>query len=254
MKTMVALMVAALAPASAAAHEGVGASTALASYDTYERPTAYDGSQTYRWGDQDAGRHAHTRLLIVPPRRGTVFLYDGQVLIGRADRRERLMLPAHRTYGVVAVQGSYTVWSGQVRAGGPAMEIRWFPRDRTPRIVQFVGWDGDRGNGGYGAGYGGGYGRPVVMASGPFHSLLHSLADERFDDERLVLVQSIAPHSYFTAYQAGQILDTFSSHEVRLAALYALRYRIVDLGDAEPLARRFPQYESRRQVVEMFRR
>jgi hypothetical protein len=66
-----------------------------------------------------------TALTVVPPAYGSVYVYEGRALIGRFDGPGVLWLPTGGVYRVVAMRGEQVLWSGDRRANGVPVELRW---------------------------------------------------------------------------------------------------------------------------------
>jgi hypothetical protein len=78
---------------------------------------------------------AFTRITIVPPAYGSVFLYDGRRLVGRFDGPGALWMPSGRVYGVTAMRGDQVLWNGSANVtGGVPVDLRWpAPPGWSPR-------------------------------------------------------------------------------------------------------------------------
>lgn len=85
-------------------------------------PAPYAGAQ-----------QTQTRLRIVPPSNGSVFVYDGTSVVARVDRPETIALPLRGQYGIVGTRGDSTLWSGFVPGASQQVDVS-FAQGDTPTV------------------------------------------------------------------------------------------------------------------------
>jgi hypothetical protein len=95
---------------------------------------------------------------------------------------------------------------------------------------------------------------PRSMKRGAFRSLIALLESTSFSSDKLDVVKTAASRNRFTVAQVGEILGTLDFSSDRLAAVKALRDRIVDPDNAFLLGQHFDFSSDKKKVAALFAR
>lgn len=92
------------------------------------------------------------------------------------------------------------------------------------------------------------------MTEPDFRSLLESLREQSFDEDKLRLIENFAPELRLTSQQVGRLMKSLSFDEGRMKAAIALYPSVVDPERYHETLRILPFEESRRKVMEAVKR
>lgn len=95
---------------------------------------------------------------------------------------------------------------------------------------------------------------PRSMKRGAFRALIALLESTSFSSDKLDVVKTAASRNRFTVAQVGEILGTLDFSSDRLAAVKALRDRIVDPDNAFLLGQHFDFSSDKKKVAALFAR
>lgn len=191
---------------------------------------------------------ARTKIRVVPPPFGSVFIDDGTSFIGSFSAPGSLAVPTGRSYGVTAMRGSDVLWSARVMAEGGEVELVWKRRGVAPKILRRTSPPPPPAVVLFAPS------APSPMAAPTFSALLAAVEGESFESDKLSVIKAAAGHNYFSVAQVGSVIDLLAFDSSRVEVVKALRPRVVDPENGFLLSSHLTFASSKQEAVALFSR
>jgi hypothetical protein len=172
-----------------------------------------------------AQSEGHSLIEVAGPAGARVDVREGNVLIGRDTAPMAVKAEADHWYAIAARLPSGSAREAKVQArAGKVASVRFV--DLVPK-------------------------GPQPMSREAFKDFVQAVDEEAGDQAKLALIRSAASRNWFTSAMAGVLIDHLVHRESKLAAVPALKDRILDRENAFWLYQHFTYREDKARVQEI---